>query len=51
MPSVPESMILTQPEIKVIQRLRSMAHGSIVIKIQDGVPVFLQKIIEDVKLV
>jgi hypothetical protein len=44
---LPERMVLTPAEIKVIQR----THGSIVIKIQDGTPVFLQKVIEDVKLV
>jgi hypothetical protein len=31
--------------------MRQLTHGSIVIKIQDGTPVFLQKVIEDVKLV
>ena len=52
MPSIerPSPLILSESELTVILRMRQLTHGSVVIKIQDGVPVFLQKV-EDFKLV
>jgi hypothetical protein len=50
-PQVVSPVHLTKAEAEVILRIRQIPHGSITIKIQDGEPVFLQKIVEDVKLV
>jgi hypothetical protein len=44
-------LVLTEPEASVILRIRQVRYGSVVIKVQDGVPVFLQKIVEDIRLV